>query len=167
MAIYKSTYASRVFPATTQKIDDPSFKGNPFNFGTSFTLTTSHTSGDIIALFPLSSNSVVRALLLSTDGAATAGAMDVGLYTFNKGGDTATAVDADLFASAQAITSAATRTDITNESTNFPLTSRFLPLWDTVSGLTQDPSTSYWVCGTITTNVDATNVIAVEAIGVS
>lgn len=167
MAIYLSPYATNVFSTTTQTLNTPASRGHAFDFGVSMSLTTDHDSTDIIPMFPISSAATVRAILFSTDGVATAGAADIGLYTLNRAGDVATAVDVDLFASAQAVTSALTRSDVTNESTNYPLASRFLPLWDTVSGVTSDPSVLYWVCLTITTNVDATNVIGLEAIGVN
>lgn len=163
MALYKTTLATNFF-ATPPVKSNPQETGRAFNRGASISLTTDHDSADVIILFPVPTNICVRALLLSTDGGAAAGAGDFGLYTLNAAGDTATEVDKDLFASAQAITSALTRSDITGESTTVTIDERFKPLWE-VAGASADPGGVYWVCMTVTTNVDATNVIGVEIEG--
>lgn len=164
MALYLSELATNAYAAPVVKTNPNDGYGTPFSRGVSFTLTTDHDSADVIALFPISSSMCVNRVLLSTDGAATAGAADIGLYTLNEAGDTATAVDADEFASAQAITSAAVDTDVTAEAGTTTIDERYKPIWE-VLGLSADPGLTYWVCLTVTTNIDATNVIAVRIEG--
>lgn len=161
MALYKSTLAANAFAKPPVKTDD---FGESRLYGTTMSLTTDHDSADVVALFPVPTTMQVRRVYFSTDGTATAGAADIGLYTLNPAGDTATAVDADLFASAQAITTAADNTEVVGESGQFIIAERFQPLWQ-AAGASADPGGVYWVCLTITTNVDATTVVSVEVEG--
>lgn len=163
MALYLSTLATNAFAKPPVKAN-PAETGRAYSRGVSFSLTTDHDSADVIALFPIPTTVCVRALLFSTNGAATAGAADFGLYTLNDLGDTATAVDADLFASAQAVTTALARSDITGESGVMTIDERFMPIWQ-AAGLSADPGGVFWVCLTVTTNIDATTVIGVEVEG--
>lgn len=164
MAIRKSTLATNAF-ATPSVRANPKEVGQAFNRGTTYTVTASDTTSDVVILFPVPTNLTVRALLFSTDGAATAGAGNFGLYTLNDAGDTATAVDADLFASAQAITSALARSDITGEAGTVTIDERFKALWEVV-GASTDPGGVYWVAYVPTTQADANTVIGVEVEGV-
>lgn len=164
MALRKSTLATNA-TATPVVKTNPDELGQVRNFGTTYTITASDTTSDVVLLFPVPTNLAVRALLFSTDGAATAGAGNFGLYTLNAAGDTATAVDADLFASAQAITSALARSDITGESGVLTINERFAPLWEVV-GASADPGGWYWVSYVPTTQADASTVVGVEAVGV-
>lgn len=96
------------------------------------------------------SNACVRAVILLAGNAATAGAGDVGIYeTVENGG---AVVDADLFASAQALTSsaAARGLDVTFESGEYTIAESLMPLWQ-VLGLASDPKKDYDVAYTITT----------------
>lgn len=163
MALFLSTLASNRFTKPPVKAN-PGPMGQARNVGTSFSLGTTHDTGDVILLFAIPTNFVMRTLRLSTDGAATAGAGDFGLYTLNDAGDTETAVDIDLFASAQAITTALERSDIIDEAGNVGIANRFQQIWE-VAGLSADPGGVFWVGMTITTDVDATNVIGLETEG--
>lgn len=164
MALYLSEWATNAYAQPNVRQNAGEGVGKPYSKGSAFTLTTDHDAADVIALFPIPSNLVINQLLLSTDGAATAGAADIGLYTLNEAGDTATAVDADEFASAQAITSALLDSDVMAEAGTTTIDERYKPIWE-VLGLSADPGLIYWVCLTITTNVDATNVVAVRVTG--
>lgn len=164
MALRKSTLATNA-TATPVVKTDPDEMGRAFNRGTTYTVTASDTTSDVVLLFPIPTNMAIRALLFSTDGAATAGAGNFGLYTLNDAGDTATAVDADLFASAQAITSALTRSDITGEAGTVTINERFSPIWS-VAGATSDPGGVYWVAYVPTTQADANTIVGVEVEGV-
>ena len=162
MALYKSTWLTNA--SATPNVRENYGMGHAFTRGESFSMTTDHDTADVILLFPLPSNTVVNKVLMSTDGAATAGAGDIGLYTLNVAMDTATEVDKDLFASAQAITSAGVDTDVTGESTTVTIDERYKPLWE-VLGLSEDPGAVYWLGWTITTDVDATTVTSLRVEG--
>lgn len=164
MALRKSTLATNVFASPPVRAN-PEELGQVVNKGITYTLTASDTTSDNVVLFPVATNMTVRALLFSTDGAATAGTGNFGLGTLNDAGDTLTEVDYDLFASAQAITSALTRSDITGESTTVTLNERFIPLWEVVGAAT-DPGGVYWVVYTPTLAADASTIIGVEVVGV-
>jgi len=164
MATYKSELATN---ATAQPVvkTNPEKTGQAYNAGETFSLTTDHDAADVILMFPVPTNTTVRALLFSTDGASTTGAADFGLYTLGNDGTTLTAVDVDLFASAQAVTSALTRSDITGEAGTITINERFVPLWE-AAGAASDPTGVYWVALTVTTDVDDTTVIGLEIEGV-
>mgnify|MGYP000551342106 CR=1 FL=1 len=161
MALRKSTLATGVF-------DRPSSKANPAELGqfqlkgTSYTVTASDTTSDNVVLFAIPTSACVRSVLLSSDGAATAGAGDLGIGTLNEAGDTLTAVDLDLFASAQAITTALERSDVIDEAGTITIDERFMPIWQ-AAGQSTDPGGLYWIVYTPTTQADANTIIAVEA----
>lgn len=163
MALKFSTLATGAF-ATPRVISNPQNTGAPFNRGASHSMTTAEVANDVVALFSVPTNIAVRAVLLSSDGAGAAGAVDIGLYTINEAGDTETAVDRDLFTSAQSVAGALVRSDVTAEAGTITIDERFLPLWQ-AAGLTADPGGIFWVCATVTTAVDATTLIAVEVEG--
>jgi len=163
MALYKSTLATNLYASPA--VRGESHGGEVRRYGTSMTLTTDHDSADVVALFPVPSNMQVRSVQFSTDGSATTGAADIGIYTLSSDGATATAVDADLFASAQTITSAGDLTEVIDESSVFTIADRYLPLWE-AAGESSDPGGYYWICYTLTANVDASTVTAVDVTGV-
>lgn len=100
------------------------------------------------------SNARVSSVQMTT-GAATAGAIDIGVYqTADNGG---TVVDADLFASAQALTAALSNADVTYESGEYTAAESVKPLWE-VLGLSADPKREYDVAATITTTFSAASV---------
>lgn len=100
------------------------------------------------------SNARISQVLLSC-GTATAGAGDVGIYQTDENGGAV--VDADLFASAQSLTSALANADVTYESGEFTRAESVQPLWQ-VLGLTSDPNREYDVALTITTNYNTATV---------
>lgn len=100
------------------------------------------------------SNARISSVQMTT-GAATAGAVDIGVYqTADNGG---TVVDADLFASAQALTAALFNADVTYESGEYTVAESVKPLWE-VLGLSSDPGREYDVAATITTTFSAASV---------
>lgn len=165
MALRKSTLATNATATPPVKANPDEGTGLTYTRGCTYTVTASDTTSDNVILFPIPTNMSVRALLFSTDGAATAGAGNFGLCTLNNANDTVTEVDFDLWASAQAITSALARSDITGESTTVTIDERFKAIWEVV-GATADPGGVYWVTYTATTQADANTVIGVEVVGV-
>ena len=165
MALYKSTYASNLF-AAPKVINNPGNRGPMHFFGTHFQLTTDHDANDVILLMPIPSNFRPTQFRFSTDGGATAGAANVGLHTVSDDGATATVVDADLFASAQSVTTAATATDII---AYLNTEDRGKTLWEIAAlgaaTYTADPKIEFWLTLTISTNVDATTETRWEMIG--
>lgn len=118
-------------------------------------LGTAHDDTEILAMMSLPTSCSVMSVKLFTDGAATTGAADIGLYTPDNELLTAgTVVDADLFGSAVAVTSAATGTEILLESTILTIDDIGKPLWE-MAGATSDPNGEYLVCATFTADVDA------------
>jgi hypothetical protein len=106
-------------------------------------------AADILHMVKVPSNARVSQVLLSNPTAAVAGAVDCGLYT--KGVDgTYTVVDADFFASAQALTAALVNSDITHESGVYTTANTEKALWEAL-GLTADPKIDYFISLTITT----------------
>ena len=102
------------------------------------------------------SNARVRSVQLTTGDATTAGAVDIGLYdTAENGG---AAVDADLFASALALTGGPfVNSEQIAESGVLTVDERIKPLWE-VLGLTADPQTFYDVALTVTTTFNGAAV---------
>lgn len=97
----------------------------------------------------LPSNAIVASVTLSMADATTGGAVDIGLYqTAGNGG---AVVDADLFASAFALTNGPySNVDITFESGEYTFAESLTPLW-AVIGLSADPGRHYDLAYTITT----------------
>lgn len=94
------------------------------------------------------SNARISTVLLNAAAATTAGAVDIGVYqTADNGG---AVVDADLFASAVALTAAQTNANLTYESGEYTLAESVKPLWE-VLGLASDPNREYDIAWTITT----------------
>lgn len=110
----------------------------------------SAVSGDSIGstyrFFRVKSNDIMSQLLLSCTAITTC-AGDVGLYdTAANGG---AVVDADFFASAQALSSALSNTDITRESGVVTVANMEKPIWQAL-GLSADPQKEYEVVVTLT-----------------
>lgn len=87
-------------------------------------------------LVSVPSNAVVRAVYLSSVAQGGSGAVDVGVYRATADG--AAVADADLFGSGVSVVSAISRSDVTNESTNYTAALREQPLWQ-AAGLSTDP----------------------------
>lgn len=91
-------------------------------------LTTATT--DIARMLTLRSSDRLIDLYLSTDAACAAGAVDIGLY-LRGGNHDGAVVDADLFASAVDVhTAAFAPTSILNEATTITTIGYGLPLWE-------------------------------------
>ena len=96
------------------------------------------------------SNARISQLLFSTADAATAGAINVGVYQTSANGSAV--VDADLFASALDLSGGPyNNLDITFESGEYTYAEAIKPLWE-VLGLSADPHREYDIAATISTN---------------
>lgn len=102
------------------------------------------------------SNARISQVLLTTGDATTAGNINVGVYqTAENGG---AVVDADLFASALALTGGPfENADITYESDEYTEAESVKPLWE-VLGLSVDSKRDYDIAATISTTYDAASV---------
>lgn len=134
---------------------------------TSFVYTGTPTDSDDLVFAIIKSNDRIKDIRVSCiDGSATAGAMNVGLWTFGfeNGAATYTVADADLFASAFAINAdiAYPGTSIFEEAGTLTITSRGLPAWDLLSANSSDPGGNYAIVGEISTTVDAEISLLVE-----
>lgn len=103
----------------------------------------------------------VKAVMFES-AAQTAGAFDIGVYyaTDGQGGKptsllAANAISRALFASAVDCASAVAPTDVTNESGNYTIDKRVMPLWQ-AAGLTSDPGGSFDIVATVTTTAVTT-----------
>jgi hypothetical protein len=136
----------KVFTTSNQGV------GRVFSAKSVATVSATQASGDTIRMVRVPSNARIDAVLLTTGDATTAGAIDIGVYqTVDNGG---AVVDADLFASALALTGGPfTRSDQTWESTQYTYAESCLPLWQ-VLGLTADPAREYDIVATVTTTGD-------------
>ncbi len=109
------------------------------------------------------SNARISEVLLTTGDATTAGNVDCGIYQTSENGGAV--VDADLFASAFALTGGPfENADITYESDEYTAAESVKPLWE-VLGLTQDPCRDYEIAFTITTTyngADTTQILKVR-----
>jgi len=121
-------------------------------------VASTDASDDVIRYFSVPSNARISQILLSCDDSGTAGAMDIGVYQTTENGGAV--VDADLFASAQVLTTALTNSDVTYESGQYNIDESEAPLWS-VLGLSADSNRDYDICGTLTTAAesDATTVL--------
>lgn len=109
--------------------------------------------------FSVPSNARVSQLLLSCDDLGTAGAVDIGLYDTTENGSAV--VDADLFASAQVLTSALNNSDVTHESAQYNVDESEKPLW-AVLGLSADPNKDYDVVATVTAAPESAGTIVLK-----
>ena len=123
--------------------------------------TVDVTNADSIAstyrLFRVPSNAVMTDLRVYCPAITTA-ATDIGVYRTVKDGGAV--VDADLFTSAQVLTSALNGTDVLHESAVFSLANSGKELWDAL-GLTSDPSVFYDVTMTLTAAAGSTGTVKV------
>jgi hypothetical protein len=116
------------------------------------TVVAAQPSGDTIRMVRVPSNARIDAVLLTTGDATTAGNINIGVWqTVENGG---AVVDADLFASALALTGGPfTRSDQTWESGEYTYAESCLPLWQ-VLGLTADPNREYDIVLQVSTTGD-------------
>lgn len=103
----------------------------------------------IFRMVRVPSNARISQVLLHCLLASSAGNIDIGVYQTSENGGAV--VDADLFASAVAITTPdKLNLDVTYESGEYTVAESVKPLWEVI-GLTSDPCREYDVCITITT----------------
>lgn len=101
----------------------------------------------IYRMVSVPSNARVAQVLLSCDSTGTAGTTDIGVYQTTANGGAV--VDADHFASAQALTSALKNSDVTFESGVYGVEDIEKPLWSAL-GLSADSKRDYDICLTLT-----------------
>lgn len=134
--------------------------------GTTDTGGATYAAGSTYVLASLPSTAMVRDVLLSC-AALTLGviSLGVGQNTKNSLGNafpaainaTATA----LFCSTQSVASALSKSNVTNQSTNYPLNKQEQPLWQ-AAGLTADPGGTLDIVALLTTTVSAGGLLGVE-----
>lgn len=105
------------------------------------------------------SNARITSMRLSTTGTGTVGTMDIGLY--KNTADGGAVVDADLFASAKALTVALEKSEVLFESTTITKANSEKALWEHL-GLSSDPKLVYDVVGTLAAAVDAAHDMLLE-----
>lgn len=127
--------------------------------GTIETTGTDSAGSKYILCAGIPSSSRVTEVLLSCDGNNTNGAMDIGIYKST--GDGGAVVDADFFASAQAIGTILTNSNVAHESGVYNIDDLEKPLWEAL-GLTADPGLLYDVVATITTADDSADTITLK-----
>ncbi len=117
------------------------------------------TANSIHRFVRVPSNARISSVVLCTADATTAGAVDIGVYQTSENGGAV--VDADLFASALALTGGPfNNSDQTYESGEYTYAESVKPLWE-VLGLTADSKRDYDIAWTITTTFDAVGTSAV------
>lgn len=112
--------------------------------------------GSTYNLCQIPSSARISDVLLTCDSLGTAGAANIGVYETTENGGAV--VDADLFASAQVLTSALDKTSVLHESGVFGKDEVEKRLWE-VLGLSADPKKDYDVVLTLSTaTIDAGTV---------
>ena len=105
------------------------------------------------------SNAKVTSVRLTSTGTGTVGATDIGLYKTTAAGGAV--VDADLFASAQLLTTALTKSELIFESAVITKANSEKAVWEHLA-LTSDPGITYDVVATPTAAVDAAHDMLLE-----
>jgi hypothetical protein len=125
------------------------------------TVSASQSQNDTIRLVRVPSNARIDAVLLTTGDASSAGNINIGVWqTAENGG---AVVDADLFASALALTGGPfARSDQTWESGEYTYAESCKPLWE-VLGLSADPNREYDIVAEVSTTFNgADTTMALE-----
>lgn len=136
--------------ATPRVINKPSLAGgNVMAFPGVVTSAADDEATSIYRFCRVPSNACVFSVLYSGADATTAGNIDIGVYqTAENGG---AVVDADLFASAFALTAGPDHnTELVFESGQYTIAESVMPLWQAL-GLSSDPVRDYDIAATITT----------------
>ena len=126
------------------------------------------TTPDVLRFYTMKSSDRIINQWISSNGGSDAGAIDIGVYTHNNT-HTGAVIDADLFSSAQAISTAIHKTAALVESAVIQHEDAGQPLWFMLSrgdGTdTSDPGVLYDICGTVTTAFTTTDsVLTLECI---
>ena len=120
---------------------------------------------DVLRFFTLKSGDRLHQLMLSSDGGSGVGAADFGLHLKGTSAHDGAALDADLFATAQAINSALNQVSIFSEATTLLGADRGKTLWALAAigggSDTVDPMLEYDFTATVTTAFTTTNTILV------
>lgn len=133
----------------TQNVGSFGARGRWFRSSITRLITTS----DLARMIVLPSRARIWQLFLATDGAATAGATDVGLYYAGSNADGAV-IDADYFATAVVVTSASSA-DIYAERSAALAVNRGKMLWE-LAGLSSDPQSMMHITMTPSTSFTVT-----------
>jgi len=163
MANVNSTWITNAVATPAVATNSNKAAGRVMNAKSVATVSATQASGDTIRLVRVPSNARIDAVLLSTGDATTAGAINLGIWqTVENGG---AVVDADLFASALALTGGPfSRSDQTWESGEYTYAESCLPLWE-VLGLSADPVREYDVVAQVSTTGDGmATTMALEVI---
>lgn len=152
MANVNSTWIGNAVATPKVATNSNQSVGQVFSAKSVATVSATQSSGDTIRLVRVPSNARIDAVLLTTGDATTAGNINIGVWqTADNGG---AVVDADLFASALALTGGPfTRSDQTWESGEYTYAESCLPLWQ-VLGLTTDPNREYDIVAQVSTTGD-------------
>lgn len=134
-------------------------KGELFEACGTVELTNGDSIGSTLIFASIPSNARVSQILLSCDGGNTTGTANIGIYQTTENGSAV--VDADLFASAQALTSALINSDVTHESGVYGIDDVEKELWEAL-GLSEDPKRFYDVVATLTAASDAADTVSMK-----
>lgn len=153
MANVNSTWIGNAVATPSVLTNSNQSAGRMMNAKSVATVSATQASGDTIRLVRVPSNARIDDVLLTTADATTAGNINIGIWqTAENGG---AVVDADLFASALALTGGPfTRSSQLYESGEFTYAESCLPLWQ-VLGLSADPNREYDVVAQVSTTFDA------------
>lgn len=127
--------------------------------------TATDSIGSVYRLTRINSNDRVSRVLLSCDAITTA-VGDIGIYDISSV-NAGAVVDADFFASAQALTAALVNLDVTHEADaadagiGFGLADVEKPLWQAL-GLAADPGKQYDVAVTLTAAATGAGTVALK-----
>lgn len=111
------------------------------------TVEATQALNDVIRFVRVPSNARILSIKGSIGSSASAGAINVGVYNEGASG---TVVDADLFASAQAITAGLAKTELITESGEYSEAEQAQPLWQ-AAGLSEDPQRYLVIAATVST----------------
>lgn len=149
MANVNSTWIGNAVATPSVFTDASKSVGTLREASSAATVSASQSANDTIRLVRVPSNARISQVLLSTGDATTGGAVNIGIWqTADNGG---AVVDADLFASALALTGGPfLNSDQTFESGEFTYAESAKPLWE-VLGLSSDPGRDYDVVAEVST----------------
>lgn len=126
--------------------------------------TLEHAGGDLGSTYRMvrvPSNATGIAVVLSADDAGATGLIDIGLY--RTAGDGGAVVDADFFASAYDVkTAAIAQVEVQHESAVYGLEDIEKPLWEAL-GLSADPGVLYDIVITSTEALGTASTLSIRA----
>lgn len=163
MANVNSTWITNAVATPKVLTDSNRSEGRVFSAKSAATVSATIPANDTVRMVRVPSNARIDQVLLSTGDATTGGAINIGIWQTEENGGAV--VDADLFASALALTGGPfNNSDQTFESGEYTYAECVKPLWD-VLGLSADPGREYdVVCQVSTTGngMDTTIVLEVR-----